>query len=286
MKTALALAALLMATARVSAADLSIDLSGTAFEGGPAFELRMGKTVIGSGTIDPVPPEGDAATFLYEVPDAVLAEGNDLVVRFTNDKWQGAGQDRNLYVLYARVNGKELSPEDFHLMTKSGPVERKIRKGRLEIWSGLETAVAAPPPGGWIESTAAVAPAEAAPEAPAAAAAAPAVPVDCGLSLAVTGISSRAAALTEAQAKQLEPLLASARSGTCAVVLTGYASQGGAEDLNIKASGIRAQLVLDYLIYQGARFTAEDIVAFGSTSTFGSDDASNQRVNVRLEATQ
>ncbi|WP_421760474.1 carbohydrate-binding domain-containing protein [Devosia sp.] len=279
MKTALALAAALMATASVSAAELSIDLSGTAFEGGPAFELRMGKTVIGSGTIDPVPPDGQPASFLFDVPDAVLAEGKDLVVRFTNDKWQGAGQDRNLYVLFARVNGKELSPEDFHLMNKDGPVARKVRQGRLEIWSGLETAVAPPPAEGWIAGVAQAAPA---PEpAPAAAA-----PVDCSLSLAVTGIASRAAALTEAQAQQLEPLLAAARSGKCAVVLTGYASQGGAEDLNIKASGIRAQLVLDYLTYQGAKFTTQTIVPFGSTSTFGSDDASNQRVNVRLETTQ
>ncbi|MBK8083566.1 MAG: hypothetical protein IPK28_06800 [Devosia sp.] len=143
------LAALMLATA-VNGAELALELSGTAFEGGPAFEIKIGGEVVGTGTIDPIPPAGDSVHFLFEVDDTVLARGGDLSIRLSNDRRAGPGADRNLHILFVRVNDHDFAPEDLRIVNRTGPVVRPIRQGRLELWTGDEVALGTAPRGGWI----------------------------------------------------------------------------------------------------------------------------------------
>ncbi|NGP16452.1 carbohydrate-binding domain-containing protein [Devosia aurantiaca] len=76
------------------AGEISVTLSGAAFEGGPAFEMALGGTVVGSGTVENPVPEGQ--TFTFAVGDDLLATQGDLTLRLTNDYFAGEGQDRSL----------------------------------------------------------------------------------------------------------------------------------------------------------------------------------------------
>ncbi len=143
------LAALMSASAS-PAGELALELSGTAFEGGPAFEVKIGPTVVGTGLVDPVPPAGDSVPFIFVFDDAILSDGADLSIRLSNDRRAGPGSDRNLHILFVRLNDHDFAPEDLRVFNRTGPVVRPVQQGRLELRTGDEVAIGAAPAGGWI----------------------------------------------------------------------------------------------------------------------------------------
>jgi len=140
----------LLPMAASPAAELALELSGTGFQGGPAFEAKIGRTVVGTGLVDPVPAAGDSMPFVFVFDDAILGDGADLSIRLSNDRRAGPGADRNLHILFVRLNDHDFAPEDLRLVNRAGPVVRPVQQGRLELRTGDELAIAAAPTGGWI----------------------------------------------------------------------------------------------------------------------------------------
>lgn len=143
------LSALLVFPGTGLGASLRLELSGSQYQGGPAFDVAFGSMVVGSGTVDPLPPDGTGVTFDFALPDLLLAGNPDLRLRLTNDARGGPGEDRNLYLIAASVDGESVPLQDFRVLLKGEPREHRLRGGHLEIWSGQEVAVASAPPGGW-----------------------------------------------------------------------------------------------------------------------------------------
>jgi outer membrane protein OmpA-like peptidoglycan-associated protein len=306
------IAALVMPAA---ATEVSVILSGSDFNGGPAFELTLGGKVIGTGVLDPIPADGQASIFAFDVPDHLLSGNGELRVRMTNDAFGGPGKDRNLYVFGAMVDGQRIPVSDFAILQKGKPIKRKVKVNHIDVWSNQEVAVAPAPKGGWL-GTSTDAPTVAAPAAvevkaitkpteaavvplrvakvppasapPAAPAATPAVAakttpaVLCNAKASVVGIDTVSAPLSARQLTSLQAVSAQAQTGGCKIELVGYASQGGSDVANLAASVARAKLVLSALQSGGAQFAAVDLKGAGATSDFGSDDRSNRRVEVRL----
>jgi outer membrane protein OmpA-like peptidoglycan-associated protein len=238
------------------------------------------------------------------VPDHLLSGNGELRVRLTNDAFGGQGQDRNLYVFGATVDGQRLPVSAFSILQKGKPVNRKVKLNHIDVWSNQEAAVAAAPKGGWlgtgpaavsapaaIEVEATPKPANAtppirvakAPAAPAPAAAAKALPaIVCTASASVIGIDDVSGPLSKQQLAALQRVNTQAQGGGCKIELIGYASQGGSEVANLAASAARAKLVLSALQAGGAQFVTVDLKGAGATTDFGSDDRSNRRVEVRL----
>jgi len=194
-----------------------------------------------------------------------------------NAAFKEHGQARNLYLLAARIDSTQIPLTSFALTRKGEPFTRKLVSGRLELWNNQEVAslpmtgdapVAAAPP------AAAVTPVKVA----------EAVAAVCTAKAAVVGIQTVSKPLNASQIAALNAVMTQAKSGSCGIVLKGYASQGGSSESNKKASVARAQLVLGTLKKQGLSFASEDLEGVGATNQFGDDDASNQRVSVVLVA--
>jgi hypothetical protein len=141
------LIAIAVAPASADAASVRLQLSGSEYQGGPAFALSFGRTVVGSGVVDVLSGHGTAFTF--EVSDLLLAGNPSLLLRLTNDARGGPGADRNLYLISATVNGEILPLETFSIFSKGETRAHRLRDGHLEIWSGNEVAIANAPAGGW-----------------------------------------------------------------------------------------------------------------------------------------
>jgi hypothetical protein len=138
-----------MAASTAGAAEVRLRLSGTAYAGGPTFDLAFGRTIVGSGVVDAGKDSDGGSTFDFDVSDLLLVGRPDLRIRLTNDARGGPGEDRNLYLLSATVNGLDLPIADFRVLMQGEPRLHRLRRGHLEIWSGNEVAVASAPPEGW-----------------------------------------------------------------------------------------------------------------------------------------
>ncbi|SMQ85506.1 OmpA family protein [Devosia lucknowensis] len=251
--------ALSLAGYSARAGEISVTLSGTAFEGGPAFEMALGGTVVGSGTVENPVPEGQ--TFTFAVGDDLLASQGDLTLRLTNDYFAGEGQDRSLAVLSATVGATGLTPADFNIVAEGTIIERDNSIGAL-VWSENETAVANAPPGGWQASTE-----QSAGDA-------------CSASADVIGFATDSTAADVGEA--LSSLVSAAAANNCSVTITGYADVSGSELGNLRLTAARASAVLDDLLVAGARFPAANIVPTPGTNQFGAEAADNRRVTVQL----
>ncbi len=131
------------------AARIDLGLSGTSFNGGPAFKLSVGDHAVGAGLVDPLPAAGKARIFTFEVNDQLLADNPTISLRLTNDAFDGKGKDRNLFLMSVKVDGHDVPLESFQLLSKGVPVAHRLRSGHLEIWSSQEAAVTPAPTGGW-----------------------------------------------------------------------------------------------------------------------------------------
>lgn len=241
-------------------AEIALNLSGDAFQGGPAFLVSIDDEPVGEGTVDPVPDGPDGAEFTFTVPDSVLAAGKTLQIRLTNDHYKEGVGDRNLRIVSARVGEVSLVASDFDIVYPDGYVGTD---GSGLLTTNSQVAVADRPASGWVE--AAVAP----------------VAV-CDESAVVAGYANGVYQPTEEQNAELAPILNRAKEGDCSVTIRGYASTSGPEDANQRVSEVRAKAVLEYLVQNGASFTSTDVAGVGETEEFGPSQADNRRVTVQL----
>ena len=263
-------------TAPAFAARIELGLSGTSFDGGPAFELSLGDHAVGAGVVDPLPTAGKARTFTFEVPDKLLAGNPTMTLRLTNDAFGGKGKDRNLYLVSAKIDGHDVPLDKFQLLSKGVPVAHRLRSGHLEIWSSQEAAVAAAPSAGWLLLVRASHPAITE----------VAGGDHCDAEVAVLNINSISAPLTAGQMASLAPLIMQAKSGHCAITINGYASVSGSASDNQRVSEARAQLVMKALQAAGANFSSATVRGLGPTSQFGQDEGPNHRAVARLKDAQ
>lgn len=261
----------MLAMGPATSAEVELNLSGSAFEGGPAFEAAIGGQVVGTGTVENPVPQG--TPFRFEVDDQVLEGASDFTVRLTNDYSGGEGQDRNLSILAARVGAVGLTPEDFILTSGGEPIERDAGAG-VQIWSGDESAVANAPAGGWLGAGAA------------SDREGQGAPAACTAGAEVTGFDRNEFVPETDPSGNLGDLASQAISGACSVTITGYADETGSDVTNRRITAARAGAVLDQLLESGADFPAANIVPTEGTTEFGADPAANRRVNVRLWSPQ
>ncbi len=245
----------------VQAGQVSVTLSGVAFEGGPAFEIGVNGTVIGTGTVENPVPEGQ--TFTFDAANDLLAQPGDLTIRLTNDYFAGPDQDRSLTVLGATVGSTTLAPSDFVIVQDGTPVERDFSAGAL-IWSGIETAVANAPSSGWGIGAKANSAAT------------------CTDSVEVLGFDLGSVASEAHSSASLSPFIEAANAGKCSVTITGYADVTGTDLTNLRLTAARAGAVLDDLLVGGARFPNVSIVPTTGTKQFGAEGSENRRVTVQL----
>ncbi|GLQ53991.1 hypothetical protein GCM10010862_12500 [Devosia nitrariae] len=249
---------------------MELTLSGTAYDGGPAFEAAIGGEVVATGTIDDPVPEG--SVFHFTVDDRILAGNGDLTIRLTNDHYGGEGKDRSLHILGGRVGDTPLAPAQFILTSNGERIERDTG-AVVQVWSEAEIAVVNAPPGGWLE-------AGALPEADAAGGETSAA--SCSAAAEITGFAHNATASEANVSQALSDVVDVANSGVCSVTITGYADVTGSALINRRITAARAAVVLDHLLASGARLPAANIVATEGTTQFGPDAAANRRVVVQF----
>jgi hypothetical protein len=107
---------------------ISFLAAGEAYDGAPAFEIRMGDKVIGRGE---------------------LTKAIDIVL--VNDKFkeEGWGRDRNLFVRSIEVNGLTVGAADLSLTDGVKVQNVNYQAGLLPVYHQNHMAVAEPPEGGW-----------------------------------------------------------------------------------------------------------------------------------------
>lgn len=258
---------LLALAQEAGAAQVVLHLSGQEYKGGPSFEVFLGGLSIGEGSVEPVPAAGEYRIFEYRVADELLAAGEPLRIRLTNDIFDGPGKDRNLFIERVIVGETQIAAEGITIQRANAEVGRVIKDGHRDIWSSQEVAVVAAPAGGWkLPETAVLQPAS------------------CSGKAAIVAVDYKSGTLNQHQKAVLGPLLPALRQAECVAVITGYASQGGSSDANLRASEARARLAAAYLETLGIPVERLMVVAGGSTASFGQDDASNQRVVVEIHS--
>jgi len=156
-------------TAGICCADsvIVVSVAGEAFDGPPRFEVLIGDTVVGAGTLKKaIATETDGRLFTkprpsqfleqfsFQVPDKSLLPRAEISVVLANDKFsersdEGLILDRNLFVDFVSVNGLEVTSADLAL-TRAGQVEHlDYQAGLLPIYEAGYRVVASPPVEGW-----------------------------------------------------------------------------------------------------------------------------------------
>jgi outer membrane protein OmpA-like peptidoglycan-associated protein len=267
--TYLAAAAILVSCSASEAATLTIQLGGSAYNGGPAFAAYMGSVELGRGTTsDPIPAGGQ--TFSFEIEDSVLDQNVPLEIRFTNDV-SDTGGDRNLVVLGASIGTMVFNPEAMEIL-RSGEISGR-NNGFLS--KNEDVARIDPPDSGWAgeRRTDSIASAEAHK---------PLVtdsecPSPTKVSFPV-GLQE----ITAANLVALNAAISTASATECSVQITGYSSSDGLADVNLRLSTERARSVAEYIRESGPQIGVREVTGLGATDDFGSP-SENRVVVVSFE---
>ena len=157
-------ASLLAASAAHAESRISFLAAGEAYEGQPAFEIRLGDKVIGRGelakAIDTVTegrlffspaPDEYLERFEFRIADRDFRPDAPVRIVLVNDKFkeEGWGRDRNLFVRSIEVNGLTVRAGDLRLMDGKEVQTVNYQAGLLPVYHQNHMAVAEPPEGGW-----------------------------------------------------------------------------------------------------------------------------------------
>ena len=267
------------------AGEVSVRLGGTAYNGGPAFRLVLGGTVVGEGTVENV----DGQDFSFNVSDDILSLNQDLRITLTNDAFVDVGGDRNLRIIGAIVGNSTLSPANFDIY-RVGQVD-PITSSSGMLFGNNDYGLAQAPDTGWIDPARPLpqpsepAPVSEAPPVNSVATPAPSVadaaPGACDAKGLVASFPIGTAQISENLFAGLPEILRQAQ-GNCAVTITGFASSSGSASLNQRISEERAEAVLQFLLAKGAKFTAHDVLGAGATNQFGAQGNENRRVQITV----
>ena len=118
MKVTIASLLLLLMCTPTTAANVSAVITGTSFEGGPAFLIEAGVYSVGAGIVRP--NVDTPRLYSFDLPDEVLSRVDEITIRFLNDLYEEGAGDRNLYVLSVSVDGLAFTDEALRVVTRSG----------------------------------------------------------------------------------------------------------------------------------------------------------------------
>lgn len=155
----------MVATSAVHAESIvSFLAAGEAYDGAPAFEIRMGDEVIGRGELAKAidtgtqgrlffspAPDRYIERFEFHVDDRAFRRDAPIRIVLTNDKFkaEGWGRDRNLFVRSIEVNGLTVQAADLRLTDGAHAQDVNYQAGLLPVYHQNHMAVAQPPEGGW-----------------------------------------------------------------------------------------------------------------------------------------
>lgn len=174
--------------ANAGSINVTFTLSGEAFDGPPAYEIRYGDQEIAKGTVEnaidtstdgPLSKLTDwqdhQKSVTVTVDSADLEKNQPFSVHFTNDKWGGAGSglDRNLYVISAQVGDVKVASGDMKVLDKAQPKDNATGPRGARLGNNSSIAVIAPPATGWLPAAMQATSSAGAPQSAAAAPAAP-----------------------------------------------------------------------------------------------------------------
>jgi outer membrane protein OmpA-like peptidoglycan-associated protein len=143
---------------------LELLIGGEAYDGPPRFEVSFNGTVLGEGIVesaidtasagrfaDAVVKSAYLQTFSFPIPDDAFSASGEVRVRFLNEAYGGDGsnRDRNLYLAYVTVNGREVMAPEMQTMAGTALEPNAILGEYLVIVDGTADAVAAAPDEGW-----------------------------------------------------------------------------------------------------------------------------------------
>ncbi|MBN9315082.1 MAG: hypothetical protein J0I99_05040 [Devosia sp.] len=289
-------------TGTAGASEVTVSLVGEAGPAGdPAYVVLIDDTVVGAGMLSPpegvqvrqVPDVGAlAAKLTFPIPDGVLKADSVVNVRMMNDSYDAAsGKDATIYVAGVAVDGASADVAKGKIVTADGEVmPNYFAAGGSLMLTWNASARFTSPEGGWPQASgSAPAPATSASE-PAAAQTQPqtepiatnepvAEPVACSVdeSLAILDFENGMFGLTPAAAQQIDAFLADKSVAGCKLAVVGYASLGGAPDVNVAMSTARAKTIFDYVESKQLGFAEATTSGFGATDQFGAPKE-NRRV--------
>ncbi|WP_417679869.1 OmpA family protein [Roseibium sp.] len=274
---------------------VEVTLAGEAYQGPPTFEIDFAGTKIGVGAVDKAidtTTEGRiqklkdwapyTQTLSFPIPADVFTADGAVSIRLTNDAWGGPGsnQDRNIYLMGAKIDGVEMSPQDFVWLVKGEESSIGATAKWVSLSSNNAVAVANPPSGGWPSTnTGAATPVASAETAQAAAPGSATAACNTTLSVTITGYGSNQIAVP-AGGKALKELADKLKDQSCAITITGYSSISGPTAFNKSLSGKRAEGAAAYLKKAGVDMSKAKTMSGGETSQFGKRFAANRRVVV------
>ena len=157
------LSTLLLVGTAAADSTVVISMAGEAFDGAPAFEVRIGDRVIGRGILDKAidtvadgriyrnaAPAKYLQEFTYTIDDTLPAPAA-VTIALTNDKFVPVddGHDRNVFVNFVEVNGLKVGAADITVLR--GPKKEVLDRqaGFVPLYENVNRAVAQPPATGW-----------------------------------------------------------------------------------------------------------------------------------------
>jgi len=263
------------ATSATAEDQVTLILSGEAFDGPPAFRLEMGNRQL-TGRVTQAIDTEEVGRLPFPVParhrrgiemsSASLDEVEEITFSFINDAREADVGDRNLVVIAAFINSTRIPLDAFASSAGSAPVPIND----VLFMSRNGSVVLTPTPFGWpgTESYAsAVSDARVSCRMDGAA---------CPDALMVSFDSANEADFSGVSARALDSFVAQVAERLCTVSVAGYASTGGSEAFNLELAESRAETVAMALASAGVARNALSTIGGGETSQFGPAQADNR----------
>ncbi|NJS15148.1 MAG: hypothetical protein HC788_11685, partial [Sphingopyxis sp.] len=154
---AVASATSLLCSAAWADAEIRLMMAGEAYDGPPAFELRMEGRLVGSGFVTSAldtrtggrlyfnaQPQNYVREFVFKIPEATFDPKAELTVSLVNDRYskEGRGHDRNLFIQSISVNGQMLRSGDIELRASGTNRDFEYLAGFVPVYEQGEVAAA------------------------------------------------------------------------------------------------------------------------------------------------
>lgn len=270
-------------------AHLELTLAGEAYKGPPAFSVKYGDVVLGTGVVTDALDTSDghrlegwnvathSDSFTYTIHDFQSDNPLPVTVEYLEDAWGGEGTlfDRNLYLVSARLNETALDITSSQLR-RDGETKGyspsvgstvQMTNGGDEVILPIPASVSvvastqeggSNPPGTDTNGV-------------------PSKACELTEDFSVLGFVSNSTEIPDTDA--LMRFVGDGKADGCRFRITGYSSTNGPTEWNNTLAGMRAQAVAAKMRAMGVVVQTEDVVVGGPTQQFGAP-RNNQRVVV------